>query len=113
MALHFMAPAKIRLWHAIGRMDSLWVHNLYFSAITHVIIPAYTCSNVCYVCLQKYGFLNIHTWKWSYPEASTITGLILGLRPANERRRYFVITSLIDLFHNNFPLADSSLNSLN
>ena len=25
-----------------------------------------------------------------------ITGLILGLRPANERRRYFVMTSLID-----------------
>ena len=25
------------------------------------------------------------------------TGLILGLRPANERRRYFVTTSLIGL----------------
>ena len=25
----------------------------------------------------------------------SITGLILGLRPANERRRYFVTTSLI------------------
>ena len=27
--------------------------------------------------------------------AHPITGLILGLRPANERRRYFVTTSLI------------------
>ena len=26
---------------------------------------------------------------------SSSTGLILGLRPANERRRYFVTTSLI------------------
>ena len=27
--------------------------------------------------------------------SSAITGLILGLHPANERRRYFVTTSLI------------------
>ena len=31
----------------------------------------------------------------SYCLSKTSTGLILGLRPANERRRYFVTTSLI------------------
>ena len=38
--------------------------------------------------------MNMHEYssvKW--PEY--IAGLILGLRPANERRRYFVTTSLI------------------
>ena len=29
------------------------------------------------------------------PLHKAISGLILGLRPANERRRYFVMTSLI------------------
>ena len=41
---------------------------------------------------------------WNHHDASLytilfldhISGLILGLRPANERRRYFVTTSLID-----------------
>ena len=30
-----------------------------------------------------------------YMRSLVYTGLILGLRPANERRRYFVTTSLI------------------
>ena len=32
--------------------------------------------------------------KWT-SEVITVSGLILGLRPANERRHYFVTTSLI------------------
>ena len=46
-----------------------------------------------YVCL-----IANHISKWrniSTPILNYLTGLILGLRPANERRRYFVTTSLI------------------
>ena len=39
--------------------------------------------------------LDFSTHFLSYMEEDDHPGLILGLRPANERRRYFVTTSLI------------------
>ena len=33
--------------------------------------------------------------RWRYFVTTSLIGLILGLRPANERRRYFVTMSLI------------------
>ena len=40
--------------------------------------------------------LGLHRWHWDggMVANNTITGLIVGLRSANERRRYFVTTSL-------------------
>ena len=39
--------------------------------------------------------IDTHTDTHKRTQATTIPGLILDLRPANERRRYFVTTSLI------------------
>ena len=40
-------------------------------------------------------YLVVEYGKWPLTNARMLAGLILGLRPANERRRYFVTTSLI------------------
>ena len=46
----------------------------------------------------EYSFLTERNiFVWEVVATYTIAGLILGLRPANERRRYFVTTSLIGL----------------
>ena len=61
------------------------------------------CSNMCFYFLTP-GLLVLLTQRFvlNYDKLNeetylrSNTGLILGLRPANERRRYFVTTSLID-----------------
>ena len=45
------------------------------------------------------GFIfthNLQGWQLTLQNLPVLTGLILGLRPANERQRYFVMMSLID-----------------
>ena len=56
----------------------------------HIIIQAFRTlpAPESPLCVRD---LESHTWAFCH-----ITGLILGLHPANERRRYIVTPSLID-----------------
>ena len=42
-----------------------------------------------------FNFEFLCLWGVSFRVGDAYTGLILGLRPANERRRYFITTSVI------------------
>ena len=46
--------------------------------------------------LSYSGLIYQPDWSIGHVNQPAIAGLILDLRPANERRRYFVTTSLID-----------------
>ena len=53
-------------------------------------IPSAVCLN-----LERYDLINTHSHGFGTFWDLMITGLLLGLRPANERRRYKVTPSLI------------------
>ena len=44
----------------------------------------------------RWDIIRYHNRTTNYTNNQLIAGLIIGLRPANERRRYFVTTSLVD-----------------
>ena len=62
---------------------SLGGHQFVMNTASHINTLPRNCAMVC----QSSSVLGMD--KWLHP------GLILDLRPANERRRYFVTTSLI------------------
>ena len=56
------------------------------------------CINAYYIGLRPIFIYHKNYYIFSYPKTSfpeDMAGRILGLRRANERRRYFVMTSLI------------------
>ena len=75
---------------AIGHNSFKWKLRSYEINIAIGLTKIYECI----VSLKEINSTAVHCWvDWCHTAKST--GLILGLRPANKRRRYFVTTSLI------------------
>ena len=84
-----MSQSKILSWyyaHWPGYRPSQWSHSNY----SNRVISGYGKTNKVYYC----NVVHIYDTVLALLEIQ-ITGLILGLHPANERRRYKVTPSLI------------------
>ena len=80
--LHLFCGRNYFAWSGLGiLMRRTWQDRPKHSLIVFVVIGV--------LCGERQDLT-----KW-HQELHTITALILGLRPANEKRRYFVTTSLI------------------
>ena len=61
----------------------------------------------------NFSFLHSFSLRWSVSPLEPLSRMNIGMDSANERRQYTVTGPLIDLFHNNFPLAVRSPNTVN
>ena len=83
----------------MGRLKSICIMlNKYRYSVGQVITPFVYGMNLSISSLQwtfDYNAAYVRAWITSHSLWVYSPGLIVGLRPASERRRYFVATSLI------------------
>ena len=74
------------------------INGIYIVVLTIISVAITATNNVVIIRQMGLGLelfiFSPTTYRASHASIST-SGLILGLRPANERRRYFVTTSVI------------------